>query len=38
MLKNIFKKITNFKNKEDLDARFWIQKILLCKNYKNNSF
>tara|TARA_B100001175_G_C19218544_1_gene499429 strand:+ start:533 stop:655 length:123 start_codon:yes stop_codon:yes gene_type:complete len=38
MLKKIFKKITNFKNKEDLDARIWIQKALLNKNLKSGSF
>jgi len=34
----ILNKIINFKNKRDLDARFWIQKALLCKNFKDNSF
>ena len=38
MLKKIFKKITIFKSKEDLDARFWIQKALLNKNFKSGSF
>jgi|TARA_B110000438_G_scaffold295173_1_gene337749 hypothetical protein len=34
----ILKKIINLKNKRDLDARFWIQKSLLGKSFKNNSF
>tara|TARA_B110001452_G_scaffold188393_1_gene158715 strand:+ start:1033 stop:1149 length:117 start_codon:yes stop_codon:yes gene_type:complete len=34
----ILKKIINLKNKQDLDARFWIQKALLIKNYKKSSF
>ena len=38
MLKNLLKKIKNFKNKQDLDAKFWIQKSLLCKNFKSSSF
>ena len=38
MLKNILKKITNFKNKQDLDARFWIQKALLDKNFRSSTF
>ena len=33
----ILKKIIYLKNKQDLDARFWIQKALLAKNFKNNS-
>jgi len=36
MLKNIIKKITNFRNKQDLDGKFWIQKALLSKNFQNN--
>jgi len=38
MLTFILKKITYLKNKQSLDARFWIQKALLVKNFKNNSF
>ncbi len=34
----ILKKIIYFKSKHDLDASFWIQKALLAKNFKNNSF
>jgi|MDTB01.2.fsa_nt_gb hypothetical protein len=38
MLRILLKKIINFKDKSDLDARFWIQKALLYKNFKNKSF
>jgi hypothetical protein len=34
----ILKKIITLKYKHNLDARFWIQKALLNKNFKNNSF
>tara|TARA_B100000767_G_scaffold231580_1_gene223074 strand:- start:443 stop:556 length:114 start_codon:yes stop_codon:yes gene_type:complete len=37
MIKFILKKINNFKNEQDLDARFWIQKALLSKNFKKIS-
>ena len=30
----ILKKIIKYKDKQDLDARFWIQKILLKKRFK----
>tara|TARA_X000000368_G_C22969190_1_gene684655 strand:+ start:865 stop:981 length:117 start_codon:yes stop_codon:yes gene_type:complete len=30
------KKIIKLKNKHDFDARLWIQKALLNKNFKNN--
>ena len=35
---NFIKKIINLKDKRDLDAKFWIQKALLNKNYKNTYF
>tara|TARA_B110001452_G_scaffold192888_1_gene162876 strand:- start:1069 stop:1185 length:117 start_codon:yes stop_codon:yes gene_type:complete len=38
MFKIILRKIINLKNKNDFDARFWIQKALLNKNFKNSSF
>ena len=38
MFKFILKKIINSKNKPNLDARVWIQKALLIKNFKNSSF
>tara|TARA_E500000331_G_scaffold193442_1_gene185977 strand:- start:476 stop:592 length:117 start_codon:yes stop_codon:yes gene_type:complete len=38
MIRIILKKIIHLKNKHDLDARFWIQRALLVKNFKNNSF
>jgi len=38
MIRIILKKIIYLKNKHDLDARFWIQRALLFKNFKNNSF
>jgi len=38
MFSIIFKKIIKLKNKQDLDAKFWIQKALLVKNFKNTSF
>ena len=34
----ILKKIINLKNKHDLDGRFWIQKVLLNKNFKNTYY
>tara|TARA_B110001450_G_scaffold108796_1_gene102918 strand:+ start:220 stop:354 length:135 start_codon:yes stop_codon:yes gene_type:complete len=34
----ILKKIIKLKNKHNFDAKFWIQKALLDKNYRNNSF
>tara|TARA_B100000767_G_C19356340_1_gene365965 strand:- start:402 stop:518 length:117 start_codon:yes stop_codon:yes gene_type:complete len=34
----ILKKIIKLKNKHNLDGRFWIQKALLAKNFKNSSF
>jgi|TARA_X000001036_G_C20654828_1_gene796527 hypothetical protein len=30
----ILKKLNNFKKEQDLDARFWIQKALISKNFK----
>ena len=30
--------IIYLKDNRDLDARFWIQKALLNKNFRNNSF
>tara|TARA_B110000046_G_scaffold70750_1_gene78670 strand:+ start:613 stop:729 length:117 start_codon:yes stop_codon:yes gene_type:complete len=38
MLTFILKKINNLKNKQDLDARFWIQKVLINKNFKKISY
>jgi len=38
MLISILKKLIYLKNKQVSDARFWIQKALLAKSYKNNSF
>jgi len=38
MFKNMFKKIFHFGNKQELDARFWIQKILLNKNLRKNYY
>ena len=38
MLRIILKKIIKIKNKHNLDARLWIQKALLVKNFKDNSF
>jgi len=38
MLTFILKKIIYLKNKQTLDAKFWIQKALLVKSFKNNSF
>tara|TARA_Y100000389_G_C17055183_1_gene314685 strand:+ start:290 stop:406 length:117 start_codon:yes stop_codon:yes gene_type:complete len=38
MLKNILKKIIKQNYKNDLDARYWIQKALLIKSYKNSIF
>tara|TARA_B110000967_G_scaffold137819_1_gene140747 strand:+ start:135 stop:251 length:117 start_codon:yes stop_codon:yes gene_type:complete len=38
MIVIILKKLINLKNKRDLDARFWIQKALLNKNFKKTSF
>ena len=32
MLTTILKKIIKYKDKGDLDARFWIQKVLLKKS------
>ena len=34
----MLKKLIMFKNKHNLDARLWIQKALLVKSFKNNSF
>tara|TARA_B110001452_G_C15141690_1_gene397517 strand:+ start:740 stop:844 length:105 start_codon:yes stop_codon:yes gene_type:complete len=34
----MIKKIIKLKNKQDLDAKFWIQKALLIKNLRNRSF
>ncbi len=34
----LLKKIIYLKNIHDLDGRFWIQKALLNKNFKNSSF
>ncbi len=34
MLTNFFIKFKLFDNNQNLDARFWIQKILLKKKYK----
>jgi len=38
MFKNIFKKVFYLDNKRDLDARFWVQKILLRKNLRKNYY
>tara|TARA_B100000686_G_scaffold93094_1_gene99509 strand:- start:1714 stop:1830 length:117 start_codon:yes stop_codon:yes gene_type:complete len=35
MFKIIANKLLNPKNKEDLDGRFWIQKLLLKKHLKS---
>tara|TARA_Y100000996_G_scaffold390031_1_gene350902 strand:+ start:902 stop:1018 length:117 start_codon:yes stop_codon:yes gene_type:complete len=32
MIKSIVKKILNIKSREDLDAKFWIQKLLLKRS------
>tara|TARA_Y100000741_G_scaffold348750_1_gene317177 strand:+ start:45 stop:161 length:117 start_codon:yes stop_codon:yes gene_type:complete len=32
MIKSIVKKILNIRSKDELDARFWIQKLLLKRN------
>jgi len=32
MIKSIVIKILNIRNREDLDAKIWIQKILLKRN------
>jgi len=34
----ILKKINKFKKEQDLDARFWIQKALLGKNFNKTSY
>ena len=34
----LLKKIIYHKKKYNLDARFWVQKALLSKNFKNNFF
>tara|TARA_B110000008_G_scaffold28386_1_gene25459 strand:- start:150 stop:266 length:117 start_codon:yes stop_codon:yes gene_type:complete len=34
----IIKKMIKLKNKNNLDAKFWIQKALLYKSFRNNSF
>ena len=34
----ILKKIINLKKEQDLDARFWIQKALINKNFKKISY
>jgi hypothetical protein len=34
----ILKKIIKIKNYHNLDGKFWIQKALLNKNFRNNSF
>jgi|TARA_B110000438_G_scaffold197673_1_gene189176 hypothetical protein len=34
----ILKKIKNFKKERDLDAKFWIQKALIGKNFKKISY
>jgi len=34
----ILKKINSFNKKQDLDARFWIQRALINKNYKKISY
>jgi len=38
MFRFILKKINNFKKEQNLDARFWIQKALLNKNFKKISY
>ena len=38
MIRILLKKIINFINKSDLDAKFWIQKALLYKYFKSRSF
>jgi len=37
MLTIILKRIIYLKNKQGLDARFWVQRALLNKNFKDNS-
>tara|TARA_B100001250_G_C19765080_1_gene774347 strand:- start:1041 stop:1157 length:117 start_codon:yes stop_codon:yes gene_type:complete len=34
MLRNILKKIKLFENNYDLDAKFWVQKLLLRRKLK----
>jgi hypothetical protein len=34
----ILKKINKFKKEQNLDARFWIQKALLSKNFNKTSY
>jgi len=34
----ILKKINFFKKERDLDAKFWIQKALISKNFKKISY
>ena len=34
----ILKKINIFKKERDLDAKFWIQKALISKNFKKISY
>jgi hypothetical protein len=36
MFINILKKIIFLRNKDNLDARFWVQRVLLNKNFKDN--
>ena len=38
MLINLIKKIKVLKNNQNLDAKFWIQKLLLRKNLQFSKF
>ena len=38
MLTLIIKKINKFKKEQDLDARYWIQKALLSKNFNKTYY
>jgi len=38
MLKKIINKIFSEKNYDDLDAKIWIQKVLLNKNFSKKYF
>jgi len=38
MFTYILKKISNYRKEQNLDARFWIQKALLSKNFNKTSY
>jgi len=38
MFKIILKKIKKLRKEQDLNARFWIQKALISKNFKRISY